>query len=304
MVLDVLVERGEPIAFARTQVRPRLVEPGTRGSARRWAPPGSPPRSSWSSCCTPPGGEAIQHSISVFAPGSVDLHVIRAMARAARTPARGLTRRGRRRTRHRRSPLLGFRRLPRRDPHQALTLATVLLVSQLTGLAAVAILVAVGGFETPAFDELSRRSARGLPAGRDRRALPGAGDRDDERDLADLGQRRRGAAADRRASPPASGPRAPVSPGWRRPSPESSLATRAPRAPAVRSSREALLLSAVAATRLRRLLRRHGRRRRGRRPLLGAAGVARGRRRRARSSSCWRCAPARRLSRPTSPPSP
>jgi GntR family transcriptional regulator len=79
MVLDVLVERGDPIAFARTQVRPRLVEPGTSvgkalGVSRVTA------ALELSELLHAPGGLAVQYSINIFAPGSVDLHVIRAMA--------------------------------------------------------------------------------------------------------------------------------------------------------------------------------------------------------------------------------
>jgi GntR family transcriptional regulator len=78
MVLDVLVEGGHPIAFARTQVRPRLVEPGGRvgdalGVTRITA------ALELAELLHAPGGRAVQYSINVFAPGSVDLHVIRAM---------------------------------------------------------------------------------------------------------------------------------------------------------------------------------------------------------------------------------
>ena len=76
MVLDVLVERGETVAFARTQVRPRLVEPGTRlgdalDATRITA------ALEQVELIHAAGGEAIQHSLSVFAPGSIDVHVIR-----------------------------------------------------------------------------------------------------------------------------------------------------------------------------------------------------------------------------------
>ena len=79
MVLDVLVKSGVPIAFARTQVRPRLVEPGTRlgvaiGATRVTA------ALELVEVMHLAGGEAVQYSIDVFAPGSVDLHVIRGLA--------------------------------------------------------------------------------------------------------------------------------------------------------------------------------------------------------------------------------
>ncbi len=78
MVLDVLVERGVPISFARTTVRPRLVEPGSRlgeaiGATRVTA------TLELVELIHETGGDAIQYSSSVFAPGSIDLHVIRSL---------------------------------------------------------------------------------------------------------------------------------------------------------------------------------------------------------------------------------
>ena len=76
MVLDVLVDRGDRIAFARTQVRPRLVEPGDRigeamGATRLTA------ALELTELLHTADGRAVQYSINVFSPGSVDLHVIR-----------------------------------------------------------------------------------------------------------------------------------------------------------------------------------------------------------------------------------
>ena len=78
MVLDVMVERGVPVAFARTQVRPRLVEPGGRlgealGATRVTA------ALELVELIHLAGGETIQYSTTVFAPGSLDLHVIRGL---------------------------------------------------------------------------------------------------------------------------------------------------------------------------------------------------------------------------------
>jgi GntR family transcriptional regulator len=78
MVLDVLVDQGVPIAFARTQVRPRLVEPGGRlGEAM--AAGRVTAALELTELMHLAGGEAVQYSISVFAPGSIDLHVIRGL---------------------------------------------------------------------------------------------------------------------------------------------------------------------------------------------------------------------------------
>lgn len=81
MVLDILVAHGVPIAFARTQVRPRLVEPGSRlgealGATRLTA------ALELIEVMHLAGGEAVQHSTEVFPPGSIDLHVIRGLTRA------------------------------------------------------------------------------------------------------------------------------------------------------------------------------------------------------------------------------
>ena len=78
MVLDVLVERGVPIAFARTQVRPRLVEPGTRLGEAMDATRVTAALELVEVMCLA-GGEAVQYSRDVFAPGSVDLHVLRGL---------------------------------------------------------------------------------------------------------------------------------------------------------------------------------------------------------------------------------
>ena len=79
MVLDVLIGHGVPVAFARTQVRPRLVEPGTRlgeamGATRVMA------ALELTEVLHLAEGRAIQYSIEVFAPGSIDLHVIRGLS--------------------------------------------------------------------------------------------------------------------------------------------------------------------------------------------------------------------------------
>jgi GntR family transcriptional regulator len=79
MVLDVLIEHGVPIAFARTHVRPRLVEPDGRlgealGATRVTA------ALELIEVIHLAEGQAVQYSTEVFAPGSIDLHVIRGLA--------------------------------------------------------------------------------------------------------------------------------------------------------------------------------------------------------------------------------
>lgn len=78
MVLDVLVDHEVPIAFARTHVRPRLVEPDSRlglalDATRVTA------TLELIEVMHLAEGEAVQYSTEVFAPGSIDLHVMRSL---------------------------------------------------------------------------------------------------------------------------------------------------------------------------------------------------------------------------------
>ena len=78
MVLDVLMDHGVPIAFARTQVRPRLIEPASRlGEAM-----GTPRLAAALELVELlhlADGKPVHFSTEVFAPGSIDLHVIRGL---------------------------------------------------------------------------------------------------------------------------------------------------------------------------------------------------------------------------------
>ena len=67
-----------PIAFSSTQVRPRLVEPASRlgeamGATRLAA------ALELVELMHLAGGQPVHYSIEVFAPGSIDLHVIRGL---------------------------------------------------------------------------------------------------------------------------------------------------------------------------------------------------------------------------------
>ena len=78
MMLDVLLDVGVPIAFARTTVRPRLLEPGEEigdalGVARITA------ALELMETIHVNDGDAVQYSVDVFPPGSVDVHVIRGL---------------------------------------------------------------------------------------------------------------------------------------------------------------------------------------------------------------------------------
>lgn len=76
MVMDVLADRGVPIAFATARVRPRLIEPdsplGDAMSASRVTA-----AIELVELIHVAGGRPVQYSISIFAPGSVDLQIVR-----------------------------------------------------------------------------------------------------------------------------------------------------------------------------------------------------------------------------------
>ena len=79
MMLDVLLEQGVPIAFANTRVIPRLIGPRDRegkmlGVQRTTAVLELEETMHLTS------GEAVQHSRDLFAPGGLDLHVVRWLA--------------------------------------------------------------------------------------------------------------------------------------------------------------------------------------------------------------------------------
>ncbi len=76
MVLDVLAAQGETIAFARTQVRPRLIEPGTRLGEAMEATRITGALELVELIHVAAGTPAL-YSTNVFAPGSIDLHMIR-----------------------------------------------------------------------------------------------------------------------------------------------------------------------------------------------------------------------------------
>jgi GntR family transcriptional regulator len=78
MVLDLLIESGVPVAFAKTQVRPRLVEPDSRLGEAMGATRIAAALELVEMMCLA-GGRAVQYSRDVFAPGSIDLHVIRGL---------------------------------------------------------------------------------------------------------------------------------------------------------------------------------------------------------------------------------
>jgi GntR family transcriptional regulator len=78
MVLDVLIERGVPILHATTRVRPRLVEPDSRLGVAMDATRVTA-AIELVELIRAAGGQAVQYSIDVFAPGSIDLHVVRGL---------------------------------------------------------------------------------------------------------------------------------------------------------------------------------------------------------------------------------
>jgi len=78
MVLDVLIDGGVPVAFARTDVMPRLLQ---RGDPLAAALGVKPPIAVLELADTMhlASGDPVQHGISVFAPGRLSVHVMRGL---------------------------------------------------------------------------------------------------------------------------------------------------------------------------------------------------------------------------------
>jgi GntR family transcriptional regulator len=83
MVLDVLIERGIPIAFARTHVSPRLIEPDSRVGQALEATRVTATLELVETLHRAEG-QAAQYSTQVFWPGSIDLHVMRSLKVSSR----------------------------------------------------------------------------------------------------------------------------------------------------------------------------------------------------------------------------
>ena len=78
MMLDVLVGHGVPIAFARTHVNPRMVQPDSRlGQALEATRLTA--TLELVEVMHLADGKAVQYSTQVFQPGSIDLHVMRSL---------------------------------------------------------------------------------------------------------------------------------------------------------------------------------------------------------------------------------
>ena len=84
MVLDVLVGRGVPIAYANTRIVPRLIRPRER-AGKALATQGTTAVLELYETFHLTSGDVVQHSTDVFAPSVLDLHVIRWLE--ARRPA-------------------------------------------------------------------------------------------------------------------------------------------------------------------------------------------------------------------------
>jgi DNA-binding GntR family transcriptional regulator len=78
MILDVLLARGVPIAFANTSVRARLITPRER-AGRLFGVAGTTAVLELDETMHVTSGEVVHHSTDLFAPDGVDLHVVRAL---------------------------------------------------------------------------------------------------------------------------------------------------------------------------------------------------------------------------------
>ena len=88
MMLDIVTNAGVPVAFARTAIRPRLLEPGDDvGEALGVS------RTTGALEITETihvnDGDAVQYSIDVFPPGAIDLHVLRGVGDRELLPVNG-----------------------------------------------------------------------------------------------------------------------------------------------------------------------------------------------------------------------
>jgi len=85
MVLDVLLARGVPVAFAVTRVRPRMLS-GRESVGRALGVGGATAVLELEEVMHIGSGEAVQHSSDTFAPGGIDLQVRRNLEVAAPAP--------------------------------------------------------------------------------------------------------------------------------------------------------------------------------------------------------------------------
>jgi len=88
MMLDILIGAGVPVAFARTGIRPRLLEPDEEVGAALGVK-----RTTGALEITETihinDGDAVQYSIDVFPPGANDLHVLRGLGDRELLPVNG-----------------------------------------------------------------------------------------------------------------------------------------------------------------------------------------------------------------------
>jgi len=88
MMLDIVIEAAVPVAFARTAIRPRLLEPGEESGGALGVT-----RTTGALEITETihinDGDAVQYSIDVFPPGAIDLHVLRGLGDRELLPVNG-----------------------------------------------------------------------------------------------------------------------------------------------------------------------------------------------------------------------
>jgi hypothetical protein len=76
--MDVLLDRGVPIAFATTRVLPRLITPRER-VGRLFGVSRTTAVLELEETIPVTSGEVVHHSRDLFGPGGMDLHVVRAL---------------------------------------------------------------------------------------------------------------------------------------------------------------------------------------------------------------------------------
>jgi GntR family transcriptional regulator len=78
MILDVLLAQGVPIAFATTRVLPRLITP-RENVGRLFGVSRTTAVLELEETIHATSGEVVHHSLDLFGPGGMDLHVVRAL---------------------------------------------------------------------------------------------------------------------------------------------------------------------------------------------------------------------------------
>ncbi len=88
MMLDIVIDAGVPVAFARTGIRPRLLEQDD-DVGRALGVSRTTGALEITETIHVGDGDAVQYSIDIFPPGAIDLHVLRGVSERELLPVNG-----------------------------------------------------------------------------------------------------------------------------------------------------------------------------------------------------------------------